>query len=285
MKKILLPLFLFSLTLPALLWAGLEPPLETLMPIYILKDLQGAGKVEILKDGSTVWQKAREGQVLEEGDRLKTGEDTEATLGNQQTFLRVGEDTEIKVDRLADEGDNGIFGRISLAQGELLSDGSKNPSKDPSTFEVKTSGGLFLANNSMFLLEVSKDQSLIYIQKGSLQVHFSEEPQMAEEGQAYFVTPTGLQNLGISQEEVKSQFDSWTETRHRIAHHLRGKPLVIKTPKDFPWAPSGSENPADGVQSAASPNGTLGASPAVHTTYPAPSGQTGSGNLYHVEIQ
>ena len=81
---------------------GLSQGAEQVQPVeYIIEDIQGPD-VQVLEEGSKTWEAAQEGQVVESGDQVKTGKNSEATLTlESDTTVHMDPDSTVKVGQIS----------------------------------------------------------------------------------------------------------------------------------------------------------------------------------------
>jgi hypothetical protein len=115
--------------------AGQVQPVE-----YIIEDIQGPD-VQVLEEGSKTWEAAQEGQVVESGDQVKTGKNSEATLTlESDTTVHLDPNSTMKVDQIAANETGGFLSRLEIMAGNLLADVKKNLLDSHSAFEVSANG-------------------------------------------------------------------------------------------------------------------------------------------------
>ena len=95
------------------------------------------GKVEWLKAGSSEWNAAQVNQKLESGDKVKTGEASEATLTlDEGSQIQLMPGTEFSVQSLTKASDEQMETVLAVLKGKVRS--QVTPLKPGSTFEIET---------------------------------------------------------------------------------------------------------------------------------------------------
>jgi ferric-dicitrate binding protein FerR (iron transport regulator) len=107
---------------------------------YVIEDIQGPD-VQVLEEGSKTWVAAQEGQVVESGDQVKTGNNSQATLTlESDTTVHLDPNSTVKVDQIAPNETGGFLSRLEMIAGNLLADVKKNLQDSHSTFEINANG-------------------------------------------------------------------------------------------------------------------------------------------------
>lgn len=115
-------------------------PNQTPSVEYVIEDIQGSD-IQVLEDGSKTWAPAQEGQEIESGDQVKTGNNTEATLTlESDTTVHMDPNTTLSVDQIAPNENGGFLSRLEMIAGNILADVKKNLLESRSTFEVSANG-------------------------------------------------------------------------------------------------------------------------------------------------
>jgi len=114
---------------------------ETIPPIeYVIEDIQGT-EVQVLEEGSKVWAPAQEGEVVESGDQVKTGNQSEATLTlESDTTVHLDPNSTVKISQIDSNNTGGFLSKLEMLAGNLLADVKKNLQDSHSTFEVSANG-------------------------------------------------------------------------------------------------------------------------------------------------
>jgi ferric-dicitrate binding protein FerR (iron transport regulator) len=115
-------------------------PDQTPSAEYVIEDIKGSD-MRVLEEGSKTWAPAQEGQVLESGDQVKTGNNTEATLTlESETTVHLDPNTTLSVDQIAPNENGGFLSRLEMIAGNILADVKKNLAESHSSFEISANG-------------------------------------------------------------------------------------------------------------------------------------------------
>ncbi|HEY5039504.1 MAG TPA: FecR family protein [bacterium] len=218
--KTLLALFIPLALLSSLSHADLEPSLGDIMTGYVIEDIQGVGKVEILKDGKTNWKNAREGQILEESDSIRVGDGTEVVLSlKSDTLIHLDEGTEVLVSELSQNQTQGFLSRLKLFAGAVLSDVKKNLEETKSSFEVEAGGVVCGVRGTVF--EVAKDGQNVETttHEGVVAVKTDSGNQEVKAGNTCSASKDKIRSNHGSNSQMKARFEAWKDLRQK----LRGK--------------------------------------------------------------
>jgi len=185
---------------------------------YAVEDIQG-GNVQVLESNSKTWDPAQEGQVLESGDEIRVGDNSEVTLTLQsETQVHLSANSDLKVGQIAPNTTNGFFSHLVVLAGVVLSDVKKNLLESHSSFEIEANGVVCAVRGTAF--EVSNVN-------GNVQTATHEgKVEMASGGESHFVTEgsaasfSGGKYQGIRQlrTEEMNRFQRWRSMRMRIGN-------------------------------------------------------------------
>jgi len=151
---------------------------------YVLEDLQGS-EIQVREGGTPDWVAAQEGQVLEPGDEIRTGETSQAVLSLAgETILRLGEKTNLLVEELSANGQGGFVSRLKLEAGRFLADVKRNLATSRSTFEVEANGVVCGVRGTIFEVTADRDRFDLCVQEGGVQVQEGGGPRLVQAGQS-----------------------------------------------------------------------------------------------------
>jgi hypothetical protein len=197
--------------------ADIEPSAQDVITEYFIVDVEGAGDVQILKEGQTEWQGAHVGSRLEEGDQISVGGDTEAVLSlKSETVVHLDEGTKMSVARLEENQTNGFLSRLTLLTGAILSDVRKHLSENNSQFEVESGGvvcgvrgTVFEVANNDGAVQTSTDEGVVDLKtpKGTRQV---------AAGQTCSTSKSGVSSIRPSDNQTKGRFQAWRQIRRHL---------------------------------------------------------------------
>lgn len=128
------------------------------------------GDVKIILTGDTDAQPAKKGLVLKEGDKIKTGADSEALLQwSSGHKIKVYPLTNISIDQLAKRAGSEKIS-LNVESGKMFAKANKLKSPD-SKFSVSTPTAVAGVRGTEFMVNVQEDQtSTVSLLEGSLEV-------------------------------------------------------------------------------------------------------------------
>jgi len=221
------------LPLACLLWAlspcvqaDIEPKLENLVTNYFIVDIQGAGDIQILKEGQSQWVRAQVGSRLEEGDKISVGDDTEAVLSlKSETLVHLDEGTEMSVAQLEENQAKGFLSRLELWGGSLLSDVKKRLKDSDSQFEVEAGGVVCGVRGTVFEVANNGGQVQASTDEGVVQVVTPRGSRQVVAGQTCSASQRGISSLRPSNFGTQERFRSWRHLHQRLSQKqgLKGK--------------------------------------------------------------
>jgi len=128
--------------------------------VYVAQDVEG--DVTVLRDGKSQPELLREGDEINEGDRVSVGDDGEATLtlGDNQV-VRLDGGTQVTLGQFQDNGKGSVFAKFEVAAGNLFAE-VKHLLDTQSKFEVDSGGVICGVRGTIF--EVSNDDGQVQLQ-------------------------------------------------------------------------------------------------------------------------
>ena len=133
---------------------------------YTIQDLEG--DVTLLPAGQDRPVLAREGVELNEGDQLRVGADSEATLtlGDDQV-VRLEPGTKVTLDRSREIGTTGFWSRFKLAAGDLMAE-AKHLLEKRSKFEVAAGGVVCGVRGTVFEVGQAGQKTQVLTYEGNV---------------------------------------------------------------------------------------------------------------------
>ncbi len=184
MRRLTQAFLILPLLISCYAWADIEPPLKDLIPLYSVENIDGAEQVWIQKSGTPDWVSAKEGDNLQEGDSIKVGKYTTVVLNlKKDTFVQAGQNTQLQVKQLADQGDAGFLTRIALQAGRILSDVRKNLAQTGSSFEVESGGVVCGVRGTVFEISNTGGDVETTTHEGSVEMKGSNGTQTIKAGE------------------------------------------------------------------------------------------------------
>ena len=114
-----------------------------------------SGEVSILTKNVLIWEKGEDGMLLESGSRIKTGENSQASVTfSEGTTSTLEPGTDLIVERLADTDSDDSY-EVVLKQREGLTWNSV-ASMDEGTFQIKTASADIVVHGTLFSTEVDE---------------------------------------------------------------------------------------------------------------------------------
>jgi hypothetical protein len=190
---------------------------------YVLEDIQGSN-VQVLETGTSDWAVGQEGEVLESGDEVKVGADSEATLMLQSdTSVHLSANSDLKIDQIADNHQGGFFSKLKITAGQLLADVKKNLDESQSTFEVEANGVLCGVRGTAFEVNAQGDQVQTLTHEGTVDVKSGDQDNLVRAGNAYSFRRGRFVGQRLLDQEEIGRFGKWRAYRAHVfeKHRLR----------------------------------------------------------------
>lgn len=201
-------------------WAG--APLEVASPLVGIVYLDG--KVEV-RTGEGSWRAAAVGDVLREGDGLRTGEASSAVLVLwDKTAMKIAPETRIAVVDLAENG--GLVRRFRLEVGRVWADVQKSLGGS-STFEVEGPQAVAAVKGTSFEMVADGDETEIYVWEGIVEGRSGSKVWTMKAFERCRARRDLVRQLAFQ----AAQADAWQrwnlESRPRLARLLKSLPRRI----------------------------------------------------------
>ncbi len=179
---------------------------------YVIESIQG--NVQVLEDGAKDWETALEGQVVESGDEIKTGDNSEATLMMQSdTAVHLSADSDMKVDQIGANDTGGFLSHLVVFTGNILADVKKHLEESHSTFEVEASGVVCGVRGTAFEMTTQNGTAQVATHEGSVAVGNGTETHMVDAGNlSEFHNGSFRSQRKLDRNEIK-RFQKWREFR------------------------------------------------------------------------
>ncbi len=213
-----LPVLLFAVAFMGHPSAGIPQTQDQAQPVeYVIEDIKGQD-VQVLEDGSKSWTPAQEGQEVESGDQVKTGNNCEATLTlESDTTVHMDPNSTLKVDQVVSNDAGGFLSRLEMLAGNLLADVKKNLQESHSTFEVSANGVVCGVRGTAFEvgwdgtdLRTATHEGKVEVVDQDHQSHFVEAGNVSLFNRGHF-------RLQRRMERLESQrFQQWRQYRKAV---------------------------------------------------------------------
>jgi hypothetical protein len=190
---------------------------------YVLEDIQGSD-VQVLETGADQWAAGQEGEVLESGDELKVGADSQATLMLQSdTSVQVSPNSDVKIDQIADNHQGGFFSKLKITAGQLLADVRKHLDESQSTFEVEANGVVCGVRGTAFEVNAQGDEVQALTHEGTVEVKTAGQDNLVQAGNAYSFRRGRFVGQRLLDQDEMSRFAKWRAYRAQVfeKHRLR----------------------------------------------------------------
>jgi ferric-dicitrate binding protein FerR (iron transport regulator) len=190
---------------------------------YVLEDIQGSA-VQVLETGTDQWAAGEEGEVLESGDELKVGADSQATLMLQSdTSIQVSANSDVKVDQIEGNQKGGFFSKLKITAGKLLADVRKHLDESQSTFEVDANGVVCGVRGTAFEVSAQGDDVQTLTHEGTVDVKTGGQDNFVRAGNAYSFRRGRFVGQRLLDQEEIGRFGKWRAYRARVfeKHRLR----------------------------------------------------------------
>jgi ferric-dicitrate binding protein FerR (iron transport regulator) len=227
-KQFFCPYFCFlAFSIPLGSWCQTQAPVagnSAAEPVqYVLEDIQGSA-VQVLETGTDQWAAGEEGEVLESGDELKVGADSEATLMLQSdTSVHVSANSDVTVDQIADNRRGGFFSKLKITAGQLLADVQKHLGESQSTFEVDANGVVCGVRGTAFEVSAQGDNVQTLTHEGTVDVKTGGQDNFVRAGNAFSFKRGRFAGQRLLDQEEIGRFGKWRAYRARVfeKHRLR----------------------------------------------------------------
>jgi hypothetical protein len=214
-------LFLLLSAAPRAGHCDLEPSLQDLLTVYFITDIQGAGQVQVRKEGEAQWAQAKLGGRLEEGDRILVGEGTQVVLSlRNETLVHLDENSEMTVESLQENDQQGFVSRLKLWTGDLLSDVKKKLEGTHSSFEVESSGIVCGVRGTVFEVSSHGGNVQTAVHEGVVQVQAGGSSKDCRAGQTCGAAHGKFKGILKSAPECSRRYEAWKNIRERF-HGLK----------------------------------------------------------------
>ncbi len=148
---------------------------------YDIEDIQG--QVQVLEDGAKDWEPAEEGQVVESGDEIKVGDDSQATLMMQSdTSVQLSAGADMKVDQIESNASGGFLSRLEVFAGNVLADVKKHLDESHSSFEIDSDGVVCGVRGTAFSVNSQDNAAQVSTFEGAVNVGNGTESRMVQAG-------------------------------------------------------------------------------------------------------
>jgi len=201
---------------------------------YVLEDIKGT--VQVMEVGSNQWENAEEGQVVEEGDEVKVGDNSEATLSlGDETSVHLDAQTDMKVQQIRANQTGGFLTRLQVAAGNLLADVKKHLQDSQSTFEVESNGVICGVRGTAFEVTAQGDTAQVSTHEGSVAVGNGHETHMVDAGNASFFQKGRFQMQRRLGRAETQRFQKWRAFRQVMLRKRAQRIQDIRNHRRMPW--------------------------------------------------
>ena len=183
---------------------------------YVIEDMKG-NNVQVLEENAQTWDAAQEGQVLESGDEIRTGDNSEATLTMQSdTQVHLSANSDLKVGQIEPNTTNGFLSHLVLLAGVILSDVKKNLLDSHSSFEIEANGVVCGVRGTAFEVSNVNGNMQTATHEGKVEVISGGESHFVTEGSAASFEGNRYQGLRQLRADEINRFHQWRNFRSRI---------------------------------------------------------------------
>ncbi len=211
---------------------------------YVIEDITG-GNVQVLEENSKVWDSAQEGQVLETGDEIRVGDNSEATLTMQaDTQVHLSANSDLKVGQIEPNTTNGFLSHLVVLAGVILSDVKKNLLESHSSFEIEANGMVCGVRGTAFEVSNINGTVVTATHEGKVETINNGESHFVTEGSAASFTGGRYQGLRQLRAEEINRFHQWRNFRSRIMNKRIQRIRDIRMGRRRAWARRHGRSPA-----------------------------------------
>jgi ferric-dicitrate binding protein FerR (iron transport regulator) len=203
---------------------------------YAVEDIQGSN-VQVLENNSQTWDQAQEGQVLESGDEIRTGDNSEATLTMQsETQVHLSANSDLKVGQIAPNTTNGFLSHLVVLAGVILSDVKKNLLESHSSFEIEANGVVCAVRGTAFEVSNNNGDVETATHEGKVETLSGGESHFVAEGSAASFKNSRYQSIRQLRTEEINRFQRWRSVRMRIRNKRMQRIRDIRMGRRQAWA-------------------------------------------------
>jgi ferric-dicitrate binding protein FerR (iron transport regulator) len=201
---------------------------------YVLEDIRGT--VQVLEDSAKNWETAEEGQVLETGDEIKVGENSEATLTLQsETTVHLSAGTDMKIEQIEANQTNGFLSHLQVLAGSLLADVKKHLDESHSTFEIESNGVVCGVRGTAFEVNAIGDTAEVSTHEGLVEVGNGTESHMVGAGNfSSFQRGRFLMQRRLDRSEM-DRFQKWRAFRQIVWKKRLQRIADLRAHRRAPW--------------------------------------------------
>ncbi len=201
---------------------------------YVVEDIKGT--VQVLEDGAKDWETAQEGQVVESGDEIKAGDNSEATLTMQsETSVHLSSDTDMKVERIEANQTGGFLSQLQVLAGSLLADVKKHLVDSHSSFEIESNGVVCGVRGTAFEVRAEGDTAEVATHEGSVAVGNGTESHRVDAGNfSSFQRGRFLMQRRLDQSEI-NRFQKWRAFREIVRQKRQQRLSDLRAHHRTPW--------------------------------------------------
>jgi ferric-dicitrate binding protein FerR (iron transport regulator) len=202
---------------------------------YAVEDIQGAN-VQVLENNSQTWDPAQEGQILESGDEIRTGNNSEATLTMQSdTQVHLSANSDLKVSQIEPNSTNGFLSHLVVLAGVILSDVKKNLLESHSSFEIEANGVVCAVRGTAFEVSNNNGDVETATHEGKVETLSGGESHYVTEGSAASFKGRTYQGLRRLRTEEMNRFQRWRGVRLRIRNKRMQRIRDIRMGRRQAW--------------------------------------------------
>jgi len=202
---------------------------------YVVEDIQGSN-VQVKEENSNVWDAAQEGQVLETGDEIRVGDNSEATLTLQSdTQVHLSADSDLKVGQIEANDNGGFLSHLVVVAGNILSDVKKNILAAHSSFEVEAGGVVCAVRGTAFEVSNINGQVETATHEGEVATGVGGETHLVEAGNVSTYRGGQFQGFRHLRPNEVSRFQKWRAFRNRIRQKRMNRIRAIRSGRRAAW--------------------------------------------------
>lgn len=202
---------------------------------YVVEDIQGSN-VQVLEENSQTWDPAQEGQVLETGDEIKVGDNSQATLTLQNdTQVNLSADTDLKIGQIEPNATNGFFSHLVVLAGQIISDVKKNLTESHSSFEVEANGVVCSVRGTAFEFSNNNGDVETATNEGQVAMASGGESHLVSAGSASSFNGGRYQGMRSLRPDEINRFQRWRSFRARVRNKRMQRIRAIRSGRRTAW--------------------------------------------------
>jgi hypothetical protein len=202
---------------------------------YVVEDIKGAN-VQVKEENSNTWDQAQEGQVLETGDEIKVGDNSDVTLTLQsETQVHLSANSDLIVGQIEPSDNGGFLSRLQVLAGTILSDVKKNLLESHSSFEVEAGGVVCGVRGTAFEVSNNNGDVQTATHEGEVATTVGGEDHMVSAGNVSSFHAGHFQGMRRLRPDEMNRFKRWRAFRSQVRNKRLRRLRAIRLGRRAAW--------------------------------------------------